>query len=120
MPLLGRRFDVSTTPQAAAEALDASTAALDPWRMSPSQQPKNNEARDVVDLALLGDIAWIAEFGFLKVQAEGLAHYWQKRDAYLEQLHAAHDEASDPSGPFKDRALVFEGPGRLMQRAGTP
>jgi hypothetical protein len=76
------------------------------------KEKKARKARDVVDLILFGDIGWIAEFGFLKVHAEGLEYYWQKRDAYLEQLHAAHDAAGEPDRPFNNRALVFDGLGR--------
>lgn len=87
------------------------------YEIKPNE--RNDEARDVVDLVLFGDISWIAEFGFLKVHAEGLRHYWQKRDAYLEQLHAAHKAAGEPEKPFNNRALVFDAAGRPRQPEGS-
>jgi hypothetical protein len=79
---------------------------------------KDDEARDLVDLILFGDIGWVHNYGFLKVHEPADDFYWKKREAFLERLHAAHDAAGDGAAPFNNRALVFDDRGSLKQATG--
>jgi hypothetical protein len=69
----------------------------------------DSHARDVVDLILCGPIFWIVDFDPSQGHDAKATHYVQRREAYYERLHAAHDAAGAPEDePFNRRAALTQ------------
>ncbi len=64
--------------------------------------PRCLTARDVVDLLLLGNLAWIVDGPAGTGHAPELRRYRERREAHYDRLHAAHDEAGDPDKASND------------------
>ena len=69
----------------------------------------DSSARDVVDLILCGPIFWIVDFDPSQDHKVEATHYVQRREAYYERLHAAHDAAGAlPDQPFNRRTTLAQ------------
>jgi hypothetical protein len=74
----------------------------------PRPAPGEREAQDVVDLVLCGPINWIIHYGAGADTDPKRLSYWQRRDAYYERLHSAHEASGDLAAPFNDPFRVKE------------
>ncbi len=70
--------------------------------------PDEDEAQDIVDLILCGTITWMWIYGAGSDSAPERPLHWQRRQAYYERLHAAHDACGDAAAPFNDRSRALE------------
>jgi hypothetical protein len=96
----------------------SSNSSFDSHGYDAKPKPDDDHAQDMIDLVLVGTINWIVEWGVVASASSQHRFYWQKRNAYYERLHAAHEAAGVPDHPFNDRsrpietALVQKGEGR--------
>ena len=74
---------------------------------TPRADPDDAQAQDVVDLILCGTIDWISEYGAGADPDPERRRYWQRRHAYYERLHVAHDALGDAGVAFNNHLRLL-------------
>lgn len=81
----------------------SSNSQFDAYRYEPKAHENDEEARDVVDLILLGGISWIIDHDPTAEHTPESRFYWQRREAHYARLHAAHDATGETDTAFNNR-----------------
>jgi hypothetical protein len=78
----------------------ATNSSFDAYGFEPKAKKHDRHAQDVVDLILCGPINWIVEHDPSEGHPPEVKYYWQRREAYYERLHRAHEARGKPDEPF--------------------